>query len=326
MHKGFHIIGIDYKVFIFYMSRMRKHIQRKFKENPATVSSIVTIILVITLVILKSVAVWLSGSAAVLSALIDSLSDIALSLMTLISVRWSLKPADDNHRHGHGKVEGLAAMIQSMMLAGGGMFLVLEALGRFVHPVEMTEHIMTIILMLASTLLSVGIAYVQKLGARHSDSLAVEADSLHYSADVIINGSVVLVVLADFTGLFGNWLDPISAIAVAMIMCKTAYEIMIKAFGMLLDEELPEATRNLIIAKIKSHPLVLGLHDLRTSKSGMKTFMSFDIELAPELRLSKAHDISRQIENSLLLDYPNSEIMIHIDPAGDIQDSRHRNL
>ncbi len=305
---------------------MKKHIQKKFKENPATVSSFITVILVITLVILKSIAVWMSGSAAVLSALIDSLSDIGLSLMTLISVRWSLKPADDNHRHGHGKVEGLAAMIQSMMLAGGGFFLIMEALDRFVHPVEMSNHILTIILMMASTLLSVGIAYVQRLGARHSDSLAVEADSLHYSADVIINGSVVLVVLADFTGFFGNWLDPVSAIAVAIIMCKTAYEIMIKAFGMLLDQELPESTRNLIIAKIKSHPSVLGLHDLRTSKSGMKTFMSFDIELSPDLSLSAAHEISRQVENALLLDFPNSEIMIHIDPAGDIQDSRHRNL
>lgn len=302
---------------------MKKHIQKKFKENPAKTSSTITVILVTLLVLIKAVAVYVSGSAAVLSALIDSLSDVGLSIMTLISVQWAMKPADDDHRHGHGKVEGIAALIQAMMLAGGGMFLVLEAFGRFVHPVEMTGHVFTLALMALSTLISVGIAKIQTLGAKHSDSLAVEADSLHYSSDVLINGSVFVVVLADYLGFFGNWLDPISAIGVAFIMARTAYQIVLNAFGMLLDQELPEQTRNLIIAKIKSHPSLLGLHDLRTSKHGTKTVMSFDIELSPDLSLQTAHDISREIEESLLLDFPNSEIMIHIDPAGDTHDSRH---
>lgn len=305
---------------------MKKHIQTKFAQNPAKTSSTITVFLVAILVIIKSVAVYISGSAAVLSALIDSLSDIGLSLMTLISVQWAMKPADEDHRHGHGKVEGIAALIQAMMLAGGGMFLVLESFGRFVHPVDMKDHIFTLILMAVSVLLSIGISKVQQLGAKHSDSLAVEADSLHYSADVLINGSVFLVVLADYTGLLGHWLDPLSAIGVAFIMARTAYKIVLSAFGMLLDQELPDATRHLIIAKIKSHKSVLGLHDLRTSKSGTKTLISFDIELSPELSLCAAHDISREVEDSLLLDFPNSEIMIHIDPAGDIEDSRHRNL
>lgn len=311
---------------LFYPQGMKKHIQKKFKENPAIVSSTITVFLVLTLVIIKVVATWVSGSAAVLSALIDSISDIGLSLMTLITVQWSMKPADDNHRHGHGKVEGIAALVQAMMLAGGGMFLVLEALDRFVEPVKMTDHIFTMVLMLASVVISITIAKVQQAGAKHSDSLAVEADSLHYSSDIWINGSVLMVVVADYFQLLGNWLDPVSALGVAAIMARTAYQIILNSFGMLLDQELPESTRNLIIAKIKSHPSVLGLHDLRTSKSGMKTFMSFDIELAPDLSLAVAHDISRQVENTLLLDFPNSEIMIHIDPAGDKMDSRHRYL
>lgn len=305
---------------------MKNYIQTKFFENPAKTSSTITVILVFTLVVIKSVALYVSGSAAVLSALIDSLSDIGLSLMTLISVQWAMKPADDDHRHGHGKVEGIAALIQAMMLAGGGMFLLLESFGRFVHPVDMTGHVWTMVFMGVSVLLSILIAKVQKAGAHHSESLAVEADSLHYSADVLINGSVLVVVFADYTGLLGHWLDPLSAIGVAGVMARTAYHIVLNAFGMLLDQELPDEIRHQMIAKIKSHSSVLGLHDLRTSKSGTKNLISFDIELSPELSLCSAHDISRQIEDSLLLDFPNSEIMIHIDPAGDIQDSRHRDI
>lgn len=305
---------------------MKQRLLEKFKNNPAVTSSTITVILVLTLVVVKSIALYLSGSAAVLSALIDSLSDIGLSLMTLISVQWAMKPADDNHRHGHGKVEGIAALIQAMMLAGGGMFLVLESFGRFLHPVEMTGHVWTMIFMAVSVLLSAVIAKVQKAGADHSESLAVEADSLHYSSDILINGSVLIVVFADYMGFLGNWLDPLSAIGVAAIMARTAYKIVLNAFGMLLDQELPDDLRHQIIAKIKSHPSVLGMHDLRTTRSGTKTFISFDIELESELSLSVAHDISREVECAILLDFPNSEIMIHIDPAGDLQDSRHRDL
>lgn len=305
---------------------MKKHIAKKFKANPAATSSTITVILVIILVLVKGAALAVSGSAAVLSALIDSLSDVGLSLMTLISVNWAMKPADDNHRHGHGKVEGIAALIQAMMLAGGGAFLVMEAFDRFIHPIKITDHGFTLVMMGLSVVLSMGIAKVQKLGAHHSDSLAVEADSLHYSADILINGAVFLVILFDYLGFFGTWMDPLSAIAVAAIMANTAYDIVLKAFGMLLDEELPEDTRNKIIAKIKSHSAVVGLHDLRTTQSGSKQFMSFDIELDPTLSLLAAHDISRAVEESLLLDFPKAEIMIHIDPAGDISDSRHRDL
>lgn len=303
---------------------MINKIQEKFRNNPAMTTSAITVVMVLVLVVTKTIGLWVSGSAAVLSALIDSLSDVGLSAMTLISVKWSAKPADDNHRHGHGKVEGIAALLQASMLLGGGAFLILEGMGRFIRPVPMTDHLFTMALMAISVFLSVAIAKIQTLGARHSNSLAVEADSMHYSSDVIINMSVLLVIFIDYTGIVGNWFDPLCAVAVAAIMARAAYHIAVKAFGMLLDEELPEDVRHRIIAKIKSHPGVQGFHDLRTTQSGMRQFISFDIEVDPGLLVSSAHEISRAIEESMLEDFPNAEIMIHIDPAGDTRDSRHR--
>lgn len=303
---------------------MKQRIQNHFKLNPAATTSMITVAMVIILVLAKSLALWASGSAAVLSALIDSLSDVGLSIMTLVAVRWSAKPADDNHRHGHGKVEGIAALIQASMLLGGGVFLLLEAFGRFFEPVHMEQHIFTLFLMGFAVIISFFIAKVQNMGARASGSLAVEADSLHYSSDIFINGAVFLVVMVDYAGLIGSWIDPLCAIGVAGIMARAAYQVSQKAFGMLLDEELPETMRNRIIAKIKSHPEVLGFHDLRTTQSGMKQHISFDIEADPDLSLQEAHKIARSLEDLLLEDFPKAEVMIHIDPAGDTMDSRHR--
>ncbi|HPQ50690.1 MAG: cation transporter [Alphaproteobacteria bacterium] len=304
---------------------MRETLKSKFEENPALSSSTVTVATVIVLVFAKAVAVAYSDSAAVLSSLIDSLSDIGLSLMTLIAIKWSLKPADEDHRFGHGKIEGIAALLQAAFLIGGGSFLLLESFGRFLNPVPMHNHLFTLFLMGLAIALSGLIAAVQKIGAKKSGSLALEADSLHYSSDIAINGAVFLVVLIDYLGWAAHWLDPLCALAVAGIMARAALQIAEKSFAMLMDKELPDDMRSRMIAIIRSHPEVLGLHDMRTTQSGTKYMISFDIELDPSMLLWSAHEISREIEKAILAEFENAEIMIHFDPYGDTEDSRHQN-
>lgn len=302
-----------------------KKLKTKFENHPGITGSAITIAAVIVMVFAKAIATAYSGSAAVLSALIDSLSDIGLSVMTLIAISWSLKPADDDHRFGHGKIEGIAALLQAAFLVGGGSFLLLESLDRFIHPQPITNHLFTIMLMAVSVILSGVISAIQKLGAKKSGSLAQEADSLHYSSDIIINGAVLIVVLVDYLGWVAPWLDPLCALGVAGIMANAAFKIAEKSFAMLMDKELPGDKRSRIIAIIKSHPEVLGLHDLRTTQSGTKYMISFDIELDPSMLLWSAHEITRVIENAILIEFENAEIMIHVDPYGDKQDSRHKN-
>lgn len=303
---------------------MREIIKTRFEDNPALSSSAITVATVIVLVFAKTVAVAYSGSAAVLSALMDSLGDIGLSVMTLIAIRWSQKPADEEHRFGHGKIEGISALFQAAFLIGGGSFLVLESLSRFIHPAHISNHVFTLFLMALSVILSGLIAAVQKIGSKKSGSLALEADSLHYSSDIAINGSVFLVVAIDYAGYAATWLDPLCALAVAGLMGSSALQIAEKSFAMLMDKELPSDMRSRIIAIIRSHPEVLGLHDLRTTQSGTKYMISFDIELDPSMLLWSAHEISRAIEKVLLNEFENAEVMIHIDPYGDIEDSRHQ--
>ncbi len=303
---------------------MRDAIKSFVGQSLALSSSAVTVAIVIVLVFAKTVAVAYSGSAAVLSSLIDSLSDVGLSLMTLIAVRWSLKPADDDHRYGHGKVEGIAALLQAAFLIGGGSFLLLEALGRFLNPSSIHNHIFTLFLMGLSILLSILIAFVQKKGAKESGSLAIEADALHYSSDVAINATVFAVVLIDYLGWAASWVDPLCALFVAGIMARAAMAIAEKSFAMLMDKELPQEMRSRLIAIIRSHPEVLGLHDLRTTQSGTKYMIAFDIELDPSILLWSAHEITRSVEKAILAEFEGAEIMIHVDPYGDTEDSRHQ--
>lgn len=300
---------------------------KKFPQAPATLqASYITVAVVLVLVFAKAVAVIFSGSAAVLAALIDSLSDVALSLMTLISLRVSMKPADEDHRYGHGKVEGITALLQAACLAGGGVFLIMESITRLMKPNLITDHMFTMFLMGVAVVLSGGLSWVQRRAAQKSDSLALEADSLHYSSDVWINLSVFMVVFLDYLGSMPVWFDPVCAIIVAGLMCRAAWNITMKSMSMLMDQQLPDDIKSRIIAIIRSHQSVLGFHDLRATQTGMRKFIAFDIEVDPSMLLWSAHEISRDLEQAIIREFPESEVMIHIDPFGDIKDSRHDDL
>ncbi len=278
---------------------------------------------IVVLVVAKMLAYVYSGSGAVLSTLIDSVSDAGLSVMTLMSLRLSHKPADANHRQGHGKIEGVAALLQGAILLGAGVFLGFEAINRIIEPQDMTAHLFTLMLLAFSMALSILRVVVQRRTLKRNPSLALEADHVHYSTDVWINLAAIVVVALDYLNLAPQWLDPVATLLVAALLVNTARSISGKAVDMLMDRELPPDVREKILAIVVATPEVQGVHDLRTHQSGIKKFISFDMEVDPNLLLWSAHEIARAVEHNLLAEYPEAEILIHLDPAGDTADTRH---
>lgn len=278
---------------------------------------------IIVMVCAKTVAYVYSDSAAVLSSLTDSLSDVGLSLMTLFSLRLSLKPADANHRQGHGKIEGVAALLQAAILIGSSVFLGLEAFNRLLNPQAMHAHLFTLMLLGFSTLLTIIMVFVQRRTLKHKPSLALEADHAHYSSDIWINLAAVAVVAGDYMQVAPPWLDCVCTFFIASLLAHSASGIGKKAIDMLMDRELSPEIRARIIAIAQGTPDVLGIHDLRTNQSGFKMFFSFDMEVDPNMLLWSAHEIARAVEHNLVAEFPNAEILIHLDPAGDTADTRH---
>ena len=277
---------------------------------------------VATLIIIKGYAYWMSDSAAVLATLTDSFTDGAMSLAMLFALRYSLRPADRSHRHGHGKMEGVGALFQSACLIGAAVFLIFEALQRFAQPQELTHHKLGIVVAAIAVVLSIILVMVQKYCLSKAPSLAIESDQAHYSSDIALNGSVIAALLVSYYG-GPSWVDPLCALSVASYYLFAARKIGLKALDMLTDRELPRAVRDRIIETIKRHPDILGYHDLRTRRSGMVIHISFDVEIDPDISLKEAHDYVRALEEDLLEDFPYAEILIHKDPYGDPHDPRH---
>lgn len=289
----------------------------------ALIASFSAIVMAFTLVLIKSYAYWQSGSAAVLASVTDSFIDVALSIMMLMAIRFSLKPADEDHRHGHGKAEALAALFQSAFLAGGGIFLAFEAFNRFLDPRELEHHMLGIGVSAIAIILTFVLVGIQKYCLSKAPSLAIEADSEHYKTDILLNASVMVALYADYSGWF-SWIDPAMALVVAVSFGIASIKIARSATDMLMDKELPEAVRNRIKDISKRHDDVLALHDLRTRRSGMTLHIALDIEIDPEFTLKKAHAIALALEHDIMADYPHAEIMIHMDPYGvPHEESRH---
>lgn len=297
-------------------------INKKMNPRLALFASLWAVGTVTILIAIKAYAYYISDSAAMLGTLTDSVVDVAVSLMLLFAVRLSLKPADETHRHGHGKVEGIAALIQGAFMGGAGIFLAFEAFNRFLNPSVLTHHKMAIIVAIIAIIMSVFVVIIQKFVLARVDSLAIEADHAHYKTDIVLNGSVIIALLVDYYGGYG-WLDPTFALLIAGYFMLTAWNISNKSIDMLMDKELSDGVRTHITQIVTTFKDVYGMHDLRTRMSGMNIHISFDVELEPTMSLQQAHDVVRRLDHAILEHYPNAEIIIHMDPVGDTADPRH---
>ncbi len=300
---------------------MQKKTDPKYK--PSLVAGYAAIVIVTILIAAKAYAYYQSGSLSILSSLTDSCVDSLVSVMALGSIYYARRPADEDHRWGHGKMEAVSALFQAAIIAGGAVFLIFESINHVINPTPVVQHTIGIYVLILAIVLSGVLVFIQRLCLKQQGSLAIEADSLHYASDILINaGALIVLVALSYGASIG--IDFLFALGVAIFMVVTAGKIALKSLDMLLDRELPDEDRQKIITVIESHDLVIGWHDLRTYMNGQIYVISFDIEVDRELSLWEAHDITKDLEGSIIRIHPESDIIIHVDPEGFTEDSRHR--
>lgn len=270
------------------------------------------------ILILIKFAAWLgTGSVSLLATLIDSSMDAAASLINLLAVRHALTPADKEHRFGHGKAESLAGLGQAMFIAGSAGFLILEAIERFMHPHDIGHIGIGIGVMVFSIIATLILLAIQRYVIRKTGSAAISADALHYRADLLVNGSVILVLILANIGWTG--VDPAFAVGIAVYILYNAWQIGHEAVQSLMDKELPDEDRQRITRIVHRHPEVQGMHDLRTRKSGFIPFIQLHLELDDNLPLVEAHRIADEVEAAIKEVYTSAEVIIHQDPASIVE-------
>ena len=265
-----------------------------------------------TLVVAKAIAWWLSGSVSMLAGLTDSALDGVTSLLNLLAVHYALRPADDDHRYGHGKAESLAGMAQALVIGGSAVLIAFQAYERLNNPQPLGAPWLSIGVIVFSLLLTLALLVLQHRVIKATGSNAVRADSLHYRSDMLLNGSILIALV--LAGFGFEQLDAWFGLGIAVYILWSAVQIARESFSVLMDEELPTDVSQHMLELACSVPGVLGAHDLRTRISGNHWFVQLHLELPGELTLSVAHGISDQAADAIHKAYPRAEVLVHADP------------
>jgi ferrous-iron efflux pump FieF len=278
----------------------------------ATVWSVATagVLIVVKLV------VWLTtGSVALLASLLDSLMDAAASVVNLLAVRYSLQPADEEHRFGHGKAESLAGLAQSAFIAGTAVLLLFEAVDRLLHPQPVQGIAQGIGVMIFATVATLVLIGVQRYVIRRTGSLAIRADSFHYAMDLFTNMAVILALGLAAWGV--SWADPVFGLGLGVVILAGAYGIGREAVDHLMDRELGEDAQQEIASIALDHEQVRAVHELRTRQAGQTRFIQMHLELDGSMTLARAHDIGDEVADRIRAGFPGADVLIHQDPGDD---------
>ena len=280
-------------------------------------AAMASIVMAITLIVLKTYAAIETSSMAMLGSLADSTLDLVASLVVLLGVSIAAQPADHEHRFGHGKAEALAALVQVILITLSALFIGFRAVQRLATGAVTGDAELGIGVSIIAMVLTMALISFQRHVVKRTGSLAIGTDRLHYSSDLLLNGSVILALALDeYVHLRGA--DAVFGLLIALWLAFGAWRASSHALDQLMDREWPDDLRERFLTAAREYPELRGLHDLRTRSSGTHYFAQFHVWVPANWTVQQAHDQLDRVEEELQRRFPGTEILIHVDPEGQI--------
>jgi cation diffusion facilitator family transporter len=262
----------------------------------------------------KALIGFLTGSLGILSEALHSGLDLVAALMTLFAVRASAKPPDADHHFGHGKIENLSAMGETVLLLITCVWIIYEAFHRLLGASVVIEvNAWSYIVVVGSIIIDYTRSRALSRVARKTRSQALEADALHFSTDIWSSGVVFIGLLGAQFGYLAA--DAIAALIVAVIVIGVSYRLGRRSIDVLLDKA-PEGLAERIRRKALEIPEVLDAHDIRVRSSGMETFVELSLHLDPTLTLEEAHAITHKVGERIRGIDEGLNLQIHTESHG----------
>lgn len=255
----------------------------------------------------------MTGSLGILSEALHSALDMVAAVITYFSVKISDKPADKDHNYGHGKVENLSALIETLLLLITCVWIIYEAIHRLITGNTHIEiSVWSYVVVISSIIIDFSRSRALSKVAKKYNSQALEADALHFATD-IWSSSVVLFGLIAYQFLGWYAADSIAALLVAAIVLYVSYRLGKKAIDVLLDKA-PQNSKAIVQEILNSYPEVKKYHGLKARTAGADTFIKFNVHFDPELNLREVHQLCDKIEAEIQSKVERTEVYIHAEP------------
>ena len=282
-----------------------------------------------TLVVLKLIVGLLIGSVSVMSEAIHSGVDLLAAIIALFAVNTAGKPADEDHPFGHGKVENISGTIEALLIFFAGLWIIFEAVKKLKHAEPLDAPGWGVGVMLVSAIANILVSHKLFTVGKETESPALQADGWHLRTDVYTSAGVMiglgLIWLGKLVlpGLDLRWMDPVAAIAVALLIIKTSYRLTIESGKDLMDASLPSEEEQWIRDYVKGlGPVVQGFHRLRTRKAGSHRFVQFHLLVSGDMSVEESHSLNDSIVVAIKERLRNCNVTIHIEPCDEGEEAR----
>ena len=260
---------------------------------------------------------WIiSWSMTLLASAADSLLDLMVSILNLFALKESAKPADKEHNYWHWKIEGIAAVIEWLIIIWSWGIIIFSSIKKIILGTELNSIDESIIVMIISILVTGIIVFFLNRTAKKTNNLIIKADLIHYTMDFLTNTWIIIaLVLVKYT--WYNIIDPIIAIGIAIYIMFPSFKILKDGYDVLMDKSINKDKE--IWKIILKNNNIESFHKLKTHKSWGKVFISFHIVFKDkDISLKKANWISNEIEKELKKHFKKSSILIRLDSYNEL--------
>lgn len=268
-------------------------------------------------ILLKGVAWWMTGSVGLLSDAIESFVNLAAAMMALWILTVAATPADDRHAHGHSKAEYFSSAFEGLLIVFAALSIAWAAVNRLLHPQALESVGAGLAVSVLASVINLVVARILLRVGREQQSIVLEADAHHLMTDVWTSiGVVAGVGLVWVSGWL--WLDPLIAMAVALNIVWTGWQLMQRSAEGLMDVSLPGESVAKIEAVLEGYRAQgLDFHALRTRQAGSRAFISVHVLVPGRWTVQEGHDWAERIERDIRRTIPRAHVLTHLEPLED---------
>jgi cation diffusion facilitator family transporter len=226
----------------------------------------------------------------------------------------SVAPADDEHPFGHGKIEGISALIQAFLVLVAAIFIIYSSIQRIIHRTPITPDT-GIVVMIISIIASFWLAQHLHRVAKATDSAAIEASARMIKADFYSAAGVLLGLVAVLITKLQIF-DPVIALIMVVFVLKASYDIVLRAFRELIDYSLPKEEQQILNNCIQEHfTQLVDFHAVRSRRAGSERFVDLHLVMPRYVSVEDAHKMCDHLEQDIKAKLPNTNVVIHVEPC-----------
>ncbi|MEG2984437.1 MAG: cation diffusion facilitator family transporter [Paraclostridium sp.] len=283
-------------------------------DSYKSVKIVLWIILVANLIVafLKVAVGFFINSTSIMADGFHSISDASSNVVGLVGINLASKPVDKQHPYGHHKFEIITGMFIGSMLLFMGCKIVIEAMNRFINPVDLIITNESLLLIFTTLIINIFVSKYEFKKGKKLNSYILISDSLHTRSDIFVSIGVIIALICIKLGI-PTVIDPIVSMGVSVCIFHSAYEIFKSAIDILVDSAVIE--EEVIVDILKNIDGVKDVHNVRSRGCENNIYLDMHIMVDPSTTVDKSHKLEHEIESLIKCHInENTQVIIHIEP------------